>query len=72
MKTNVFWDVAPCSLVESDRCFRGAYCLHRQGNEWAKAARKCGLRYRSMLDRAREPMVEGGGPQASLMRRYVY
>jgi hypothetical protein len=27
----VFWDVAPCSLVDIDRCFRGAYCLHYQG-----------------------------------------
>jgi hypothetical protein len=28
---NVFWDVAPCSLVEVYRRFRGAYCLHHQG-----------------------------------------
>jgi len=28
--TNVFWDVAPCSFVESDRRFRGTYCLHHQ------------------------------------------
>jgi hypothetical protein len=28
----VFWDVAPCSLVEIDRSFRGAYCLHHQGD----------------------------------------
>jgi hypothetical protein len=28
-KTAVFWDVAPCSLVEIDRRFRGAYCLHQ-------------------------------------------
>lgn len=26
----VFWDVAPSSLVDTDRCFRRAYCLHRQ------------------------------------------
>jgi hypothetical protein len=31
MKFRVFWDVAPCSHVEVDRRFRGAYCLHRQG-----------------------------------------
>jgi hypothetical protein len=24
------WDVASCSLVEIDRCFRGVYCLHHQ------------------------------------------
>jgi hypothetical protein len=28
MKMTVFWDVAPCSLVEIDRQFRGTYCLH--------------------------------------------
>jgi hypothetical protein len=30
MKTTVFWDIAPCSLDETDRGFRGAYCLHYQ------------------------------------------
>jgi hypothetical protein len=33
MKFRVFWDVAPCSHVEVDRRFRGAYCLHHQGDE---------------------------------------
>jgi hypothetical protein len=28
-----FSDVAPCSLVEDDRHFRGAYCPHHQGDE---------------------------------------
>jgi hypothetical protein len=27
----IFWDVAPCNLVEVDRFFRGTYCLHHQG-----------------------------------------
>jgi hypothetical protein len=27
----LFWYVAPCSLEEIDRHFRGAYCLHHQG-----------------------------------------
>jgi hypothetical protein len=27
MKITIFWDVAPCSLVEVYRRFRGAYCL---------------------------------------------
>jgi hypothetical protein len=27
----VFWDVVPCSLVQIDQCFRGAYCLQHQG-----------------------------------------
>jgi hypothetical protein len=31
-KMAVFWAVAPCSLVEVHRHFRGAYCLHHQGH----------------------------------------
>jgi hypothetical protein len=26
-KMTAFWDIEPCSLVEVDRRFRGAYCL---------------------------------------------
>jgi hypothetical protein len=33
MKMTVFWDTVMCSLVEIDPCFRGAYCLHHQGND---------------------------------------
>jgi hypothetical protein len=36
-KVRVFWDVAPYSHVELDRRFRGAYCLHYQGDEWNDA-----------------------------------
>jgi hypothetical protein len=32
MKMTVFWHVA-CSLVEVYRRFRGAFCLHYQGDE---------------------------------------
>jgi hypothetical protein len=32
MKMAVFWDVAPCSLVEIYRRFRGSCCLHHQGD----------------------------------------
>jgi hypothetical protein len=28
IKMTVFFDVAPCSLVDTDQCYRGAYCLH--------------------------------------------
>jgi hypothetical protein len=28
-----FWDMTLCSHVEVDRCFRGVYCLHHQGDE---------------------------------------
>jgi hypothetical protein len=33
MKMAVFWVVAPCSLVEIYRRFRGACCIHIQGDE---------------------------------------
>jgi hypothetical protein len=33
MKMKAFWGIAPYSLVEVDRRFRGAYCTHNQGNE---------------------------------------
>jgi hypothetical protein len=32
VKITVFWDVAPCSLVEVYRRFRGTCCLHHQGD----------------------------------------
>jgi hypothetical protein len=28
-----FWNIVPCSLVEVDRRFRGAYCFHHQEND---------------------------------------
>jgi hypothetical protein len=31
MKMTAFWDIAPCSLIEGDRRFRGVYC-HHQGD----------------------------------------
>jgi hypothetical protein len=30
--TRTLWDRAQCSLVQVDRRFRGAYCLHNQGD----------------------------------------
>jgi hypothetical protein len=33
MKMAVFWVVAPCSLVDVYRRFRGNCCLHHQGDE---------------------------------------
>jgi hypothetical protein len=32
-KMAIFWIVAPCSLVEVYRRFRGACCLHYQGDD---------------------------------------
>jgi hypothetical protein len=40
LKMTVFWVAAPCSLVEIDRRFRGAYCLYHQGDEWLSSSSK--------------------------------
>jgi hypothetical protein len=32
----VFWVVAPCSLLQVYRRFRGAFCLRHQGDEYAR------------------------------------
>jgi hypothetical protein len=36
IKMTVFWYVALCSLVEIDRHFRGAYCLHHKSDEFLR------------------------------------
>jgi hypothetical protein len=33
LKMTALWDVAPCSVVKADGRFRGAYCLHQQGDD---------------------------------------
>jgi hypothetical protein len=33
LKIAAFWDTEPCSLYGVDRRFRGAVCLHHQGDE---------------------------------------
>jgi hypothetical protein len=33
VKTTAFWDTASCNLEEVHRHFRGAYCLHHQGDQ---------------------------------------
>jgi hypothetical protein len=33
LKMTVFWDVVPCSLIDIQRRFKGAYCLHYQGDD---------------------------------------
>jgi hypothetical protein len=33
VKFAVFWDTAPCSLVEVDRRFRGEYYLYHEGDD---------------------------------------
>jgi hypothetical protein len=34
MKFSIFWDIALCSQVEVDRCFRGEYCLRHHGDSF--------------------------------------
>jgi hypothetical protein len=36
LKMTVFWDTAPCSLVEIDRSFRGAYRCDRPDDGCSK------------------------------------
>jgi hypothetical protein len=38
MKFRVFLDETPCSHVEVDRRFRGAYCLHHKGDETVRTS----------------------------------
>jgi hypothetical protein len=33
-KMTVFWDIAPCRLLEIVRCFRSAYSFCHQSDEW--------------------------------------
>jgi hypothetical protein len=33
-RMTVFWDVAPCSLIEIEWYFRDACCLYHKGDEW--------------------------------------
>jgi hypothetical protein len=48
LKMSVFWDVAPCSLVDIDRSFRGSYCLHHQ----VESLQRIGHRFCSILKRS--------------------
>jgi hypothetical protein len=47
LKMTNSWDIAPCSLLV-DRCFRGAYCLHHQGDDGRQYA---SLKHRSASTR---------------------
>jgi hypothetical protein len=44
MKMDVFWVVAPCSLVEVYRSFRGPCCRHHQGDRHLRAHRRAKLK----------------------------
>jgi hypothetical protein len=51
MKMAVFWDVAPCSLVEIDWHFRGAYCLHNQGDAYSEGTSETSVNFNEATPR---------------------
>jgi hypothetical protein len=38
VKITVFWDVASCSLADTDRCFKGTYCLNHHDDEAVRSS----------------------------------
>jgi hypothetical protein len=50
MEVLAFWDIAPCSLAEAHRRFRGPNCLHPQGDEYRH---ECGQLRWNDIDRAK-------------------
>jgi hypothetical protein len=49
MKMAVFWDIAPCSLVDTDRHFRGTYCVHHQDDSQVQTRRREKLKSHTIL-----------------------
>jgi hypothetical protein len=45
VKIRSYWDIAPCSFIEVDHCFRGAYCLHHEGDAWGNFPENCCLHF---------------------------
>jgi hypothetical protein len=68
MKT-VFWDAAPCSLVETDQSFTGAYCFHHQGDKQA-AREKVGFDTGAGRTRLIVLMMEAGSTSETLVNFY--
>jgi hypothetical protein len=52
------WNNVPCSFIEIDSCFRGAYWLHHQGDECA-AFGKLGGRIRAGQTRLKLGQTKG-------------
>jgi hypothetical protein len=44
VKSTIFWDVTPCSLMEVHRCFGGRYCFQIQGRRVDQASYSTFLR----------------------------
>jgi hypothetical protein len=47
--TKVFWNVALCSLVETDHCFRGSYCHHNLGITTSTSEMSVSFRQHSVI-----------------------
>jgi hypothetical protein len=74
MKFRAFWDISPCSFLWVDQSFRGAYCLHHQGDEYTACERLTGyigigrsrwnfgrpVGKRGTIRRGSKPVLQGG------------
>jgi hypothetical protein len=58
MKMTVFWDVAPCSLVEIDRGFRSAYCLHHRPDSGGRSTSETSVNFYQMDDGGIDLIIE--------------
>jgi hypothetical protein len=41
LKSAIFWDIMPCSLLKVNSCFRGTYCFHLQCWRISRARNQC-------------------------------
>jgi hypothetical protein len=66
MKNAIFWDVTLCASCKN-RCFRGTYCLHHQGDKNRRARKVSGnyqLKHAAMKYYSRYNIPEDGILQA--------
>jgi hypothetical protein len=36
MKSNIFWDITPCSPLKINQCLGGSHCFYFQGKRWRR------------------------------------
>jgi hypothetical protein len=71
MKMTALRNMAPCSLVETDRCFIYAYCLHRHGESARRSIPeecRCPQLLRTYVQRKDSKMRER---KVTLKERYI-
>jgi hypothetical protein len=49
MKSNIFWDITPCSPLNVNRRFGGTYHLHLPGRRINRARNQCESRWQTWL-----------------------